>query len=101
MTASETPIQALAQLSVRINPYITWAKQYRAKNISNKGEESWRAGWYLSLYEDIANKILPKITESTRFDDLSKSQLFLGYLASFPQREKSVTPSFNGEAEIL
>jgi len=101
VTASETPIQALAQLSVRINPYITWAKQYRAKNISNKGEESWRAGWYLSLYEDIANKILPKITESTRFDDLSKSQLFLGYLSSFPQREKSVTPSFNGEAEIL
>ncbi len=36
VTASETPNQALRQLSVRMNPYITWAKQYRYKNVNEK-----------------------------------------------------------------
>jgi hypothetical protein len=90
-TAGETPNQAIAQLSLRMNPYITWAKQYRYKNISTKNEESWRARWYLSLYEDAANKLVPAMTYSTRFGDFDKAQLFIGYLASFPKRESSVT----------
>ncbi len=89
-TAGETPNQAIAQLSLRMNPYITWAKQYRFKNISTKNEESWRARWYLSLYEDAANKLNAIMTDSTRFGDFDKAQLFIGYLASFPKREPSV-----------
>ncbi|CAA7603443.1 Hypothetical protein DEACI_4266 [Acididesulfobacillus acetoxydans] len=92
-TAGETPYQAMAQLSLRMNPYITWAKQYRFKNISIKNEESWRARWYLNLYEDVANKLKVSVTGSTRFTDIEKAQLFIGYLASFPKRESSVTAS--------
>lgn len=90
-TAGETPNQAIAQLSLRMNPYITWAKQYRFKNIKTKNEESWRARWYLSLYEDVADKLVSAMTDSTRFGDFDKAQLFIGYLASFPKRESSVT----------
>ncbi|MDA8226793.1 MAG: hypothetical protein M0T74_03660 [Desulfitobacterium hafniense] len=92
-TAGETPNQAIAQLSLRMNPYITWAKQYRFKNMKTKNEESWRAGWLLGLYEDAANKLKAIITNSTRFGDFDKAQLFIGYLASFPKRESSVTAS--------
>ncbi len=91
VTASETPVQALSQLSTRMNPYISWAKQYRTKNVKDKGKESWRAGWYLNLYEDAANKLRSVLADSTRFDDFSKAQVFIGYLAAFPKKEKSVT----------
>jgi len=93
VTASETPSQAIAQLSIRMNPYITWAKQYRFKNIKAENKESWRAGWYLSLYENTANKLYSTITGLTRFGDFDKAQLFIGYLASFPKRESSVIAS--------
>lgn len=91
VTAGETPNQAIAQLSLRMNPYITWAKQYRFKNITTKNEESWRAGWYLGLFEDAANKLHSTMTDSMRLSDFDKAQLFIGYLASFPKRESSVT----------
>lgn len=97
LTASETPIQALAQLSTRMNPYISWAKQYRTKSIKDKGKESWRAGWYLSLYEDTANKLLSVLTDSTRFDDFGKAQVFIGYLAAFPKKTKHLTEDVSTE----
>jgi hypothetical protein len=90
VAASENPTQALAQLAVRMNPYITWAKQYRTKTVADKGKESWRAGWYLGLYEDVANQLYSELTNSIRFDDFEKAQFFIGYLASFPKREKVV-----------
>lgn len=90
VAASENPTQTLAQLSTRMNPYITWAKQYRTKNITDMGKESWRAGWYLGLYEDVANKLYLALADSTRFDDLGKARFFLGYLSSFPKKEKIV-----------
>jgi len=90
VTASENPTQALAQLAVRMNPYITWAKQYRTKIVEEKGKESWRAGWYLSLYTNVANQLYSELTNSIRFDDFEKAQFFIGYLASFPKREKVV-----------
>lgn len=86
VTAGETPSAAISQLSLRIAPYIAWAKQYRHKKIETKGEESWRAGWYLRLFEDTANQLLPILSEKTRFSDFEKAQLFLGYLASFPKK---------------
>lgn len=97
VTASEIPNQALAQLSIRMNPYITWAKQYRTKNIADKGVESWRAGWYIKLYEDTANKLHPIMMDATRFDDFGKAQFFIGYLASFPQKEKTEATDTNVE----
>ena len=91
VTAGETPHKAITQLSLRMNPYITWAKQYRFKNIKDEGKESWKAAWYLKLFEDVANKLSLTMADSTRFSDFEKAQLFIGYLASFPKRESSVT----------
>lgn len=87
VTARETPNIAISQLSVRINPYIMWAKQYRYRNEDEKGKESWRANWYLSLFETTANKLNQVITDVTRFNDYEKAQFFIGYLASFPKKE--------------
>lgn len=87
LTARETPYLAISQLSVRLNPYIVWAKQYRYKNVNEKNKESWRTGWYLSLFEETANKLNKVMTDSTRFNDYEKAQIFIGYMASFPKSE--------------
>ncbi len=97
VTAQETPTQALSQVSARVvHPYIAWAKQYQYKNIEEKGKESRKAGWYLRLYTETADQLfLSELTEKTRFTDLEKAELFLGYLASFPKKEN--TTQNNGE----
>lgn len=97
VSASETPVKALAMLSQRMNPYIAWAKQYRTKGIKydsndvelkeNKGKSSGLAAHYLGLYENIAAKLEAMIMPNQRFDDFEKAQVFLGYLAAFPVRE--------------
>ena len=89
VTASETPARALAQLSIRMNPYIAWAKRYQTRHVLAKGTESWRAGWYLRLYESVATKLQPLLTEAVRVGDIEKAQVFLGYLAAFPKRESN------------
>ncbi|GHT02134.1 hypothetical protein FACS1894108_16150 [Planctomycetales bacterium] len=96
VSALETPAQALAQLAPRLNPYISWAKQYRTKKIEETGKESWRAGWYLSLYEQRAANI--NLEKIARFNDLEKAQLFVGYLAAFPQKEKTADAAPKTEA---
>lgn len=83
VTANETPDQAIAQLAVRMNPYIAWAKRYMLM----EEEQSWKARWYLKLYRDIADELYPNMSNSIRFGDIEKAQLFFGYLASFPQKE--------------
>jgi hypothetical protein len=94
VAASEAPAQALAQLSIRICPYLSWAKQYRTKNVEEKEKESREAAdEYVNLFEAIANKLDPYITDAAQFgrrlNDLEKAQFFIGYLASVPKREKS------------
>ncbi|MEA1960310.1 MAG: hypothetical protein U9N81_03285 [Bacillota bacterium] len=95
VTAGEIPYQTITQLSLRMNPYITWAKQYRFKNIEDEGKESWKAAWYLKLFEDVANKLSLTMANSTRFSDFEKAQLFIGYLASFPKSERSAISTDN------
>lgn len=89
VTAGEMPYQALAQLSTRMNPYITWAKQYRYMDITEKGKESWRAKWILGLFEQLSNKVYPTMKEAVRFNDYEKAQLFIGYMASLSKRDMS------------
>lgn len=93
VAATETPVRALTQLSPRLSPYLAWAKQYRTKGIHEKDKESWRAAWCINLFESIATKLCPYINSSVestlRFNDLEKAQLFIGYLAEFPRREKN------------
>jgi hypothetical protein len=86
-TAGEMPFQALSQLSTRLNPYISWAKQYQYKNIETQGKESWRARWLLGLFEQLSNKVHLQMDKSIRFTDYEKAQLFIGYMASLPKKE--------------
>jgi len=85
---AEQPYKTLALLGQRMNPYITWAKSYRGKEIQKKNEESWRAGWYLTLYERIASQLCEVWENQTRFNEEEKAQYFIGYLAAFPKKEK-------------
>jgi hypothetical protein len=89
VTATEMPDMALAQLCLRMNPYITWASSYRYKKEKEqeKGKESWRAKWLMNLFEITAEKLHQVFTKPVRFNDFEKAQMFLGYLAEFPKRE--------------
>ncbi len=87
--AAEAPVRTLNLLGQRMNPYILWAKTYRTKNISKPGEESWKAGWLISLYENIATELFTTWSSQTRFNDEEKAQLFLGYLAKFSKKEQT------------
>lgn len=89
VTAGEMPFQALSQLSTRLNPYLSWAKQYQYKEIDAQGEESWRARWLLWLFERLSNKVHLHMDKSIRFSDYEKAQLFIGYMASLPKKEET------------
>jgi hypothetical protein len=87
VTASETPAKALALLSTRMNPYISWAQQFKTQN----QEKSGLAAYFMRQYETLMQQLHPKLTENIRFNDLEKAQLFIGYLAelSKPDNKKS------------
>lgn len=87
--SSEMPYKALAQLGLRMHPYITWAKKYRFSHQEKNDVPNWKAGWYLNLYQDLADNLEPVLSEKDRFNDFGKAQLFLGYLADFPKRNNS------------
>ena len=91
ISALETPERALAQLCQRIIPYIAWAKQYRTKRCEVKGEESWRASWFLNLYEQNLSSVKDhwETAHNIRFGDREKAELFIGYLADFPRKEEN------------
>ncbi|MFA5657692.1 MAG: hypothetical protein WC900_00215 [Oscillospiraceae bacterium] len=88
VSTGEMPHQALSQLSSRMNPFVAWAKQYRYQKIEQPSVESWRAQWLLSLYEKLANQIIPQMDKYVRFGDFEKAELYIGYMASLPQKEK-------------
>lgn len=85
LIATKTPVQALARLCVRMTPYIAWAKRHRVQKIQTPGEESWKANWYLRMYEEVASKLAPLLKYTKKFSDVDKAQLLMGYLAAFPE----------------
>ena len=85
--AAEMPVRTMNLLSQRIMPYYSWAKSYRLKDIQESKKESWRAKWLYSVCEKTMSKLQNSWTHQTRFNDEEKAQLFIGYLAEFPQRE--------------
>lgn len=92
--AMEFPSRTLAQLAQRLLPYLGWAKTHKDDcfSITTKNGElvnSPPAGYYLSVLHDIAGKLANALTNQTRFSDTEKAQLLIGYLASFPKKEKS------------
>ena len=97
VSATETPLQALAQLGNRMNPYITWAKTNKEKRITIKrkdkegNETSYQgpaAGYLLSVYSRTADLLKTVLTGQSRFNDQEKALLFIGYLASFSRAER-------------
>ncbi len=88
VAAQDTPQRTLGQLGLRMDPYLNWAKSYRYKGVQVEKKESWRAGWLLSLFEKIADKLKDKPLPA-RFNEEEKAQFFLGYLASFPKRPET------------
>ena len=96
-SAVEAPIRSLHQLSQRMNPYLTWARSYQYKNVTAEGVESWRARWYLSLYEPIVANLYSNWDSSKRFNDAEKAQMFIGYLAAFAKREGANNPTEQDE----
>lgn len=91
VTASETPVKALALLGQRIPPYLAWAQRYshqKADREQGSRWENWRAGWYLRQYSEIAGKLKELLKDTTRFADFEQAQVLLGYLADFPKQRK-------------
>jgi len=95
VSAGEMPYQALSQLSSRMNPFVAWAKQYRYQKVEKPDAESRRAQWLLNSYEKIANQIAPQMDKSTRFGDFEKAELYIGYMASLPRKEKTAVTDDN------
>ena len=80
MTAAlESPIQALAQLALRLKPYYGWAQTTRGS------ENSGLAGYYIGQYGEVAGQ-LAEFELPARFNDAERAQLFLGYLSSNPKK---------------
>ena len=92
--AMEFPSRTLAQLVQRLSPYLGWARTHAEKSFPitrENGEtvNSPRAAFYLSVFNEIAGKLSAVLSDQTRFSDVEKAQLFIGYLASFPKRQNN------------
>lgn len=87
MTAAlESPVQALAQLALRLKPYYGWAQTF-------KGNESERlSGYFVGLYGEVAAE-LAKQKLPSRLNDTERAELLLGYLAANPKKNANQTSS--------
>ena len=90
-SAAEFPRQCIGQLGQRMMPYLNWARTHKDARFSPReknGEiaEGPSAGYYLYLYNQIADRLKDALTAQIRFSDAEKAQLFIGYLASFPKK---------------
>lgn len=86
VSASETPVKALTQLSVRMLPYITWAKSFQYKKDDGNSEHGL-ARWYVNMYEQILSQLSDKLSENITFNDYDKAELFIGYMAAYPKKD--------------
>jgi hypothetical protein len=80
MTAAlDSPVQALAQLALRLKPYYGWAKTFQ------KGNSAKLAGYFVGQYAETASQ-LANFELPMRFNDAERAQVLLGYLASNPKK---------------
>jgi hypothetical protein len=79
--ALETPVQALAQLALRIKPYYGWAQTFRGN------ENGGLAGYYIHLYAQVATELAEQDLPSC-FNDADRAQVLLGYLAANPRKQE-------------
>ena len=79
VAALNSPIQALAQLALRIAPYLGWAK-------TNATESAGLSRYVLKEFGLLEGK-LRDMTLPARLDDPGRAQLLLGYISSNAQTE--------------
>jgi len=77
----EAPGMTLGQLAIRSAPYVKWA---RACHDEEKGG---LVHYWLQQWAEIADPLLEKGWPK-RLGDEERAQVFLGYLSSFPKKEK-------------
>lgn len=95
--ATEAPLRTLAQLSLRMAPYMNWARSYQYQKVETENCESWRARWLLGVCEKVSAALSEAWTPSVRFCDEEKAQLFMGYLASLPKLSNTQPQTKNKE----
>ncbi|HQB35692.1 MAG TPA: hypothetical protein PLY11_13215 [Syntrophorhabdus sp.] len=82
VAALDSPIQALAQLALRIAPYLSWA---RVNSTESAGLSRYILKEFGLIEDQLRNVTLPK-----RLDDSAKAQLLLGYISGSFQTDKTV-----------
>lgn len=82
VAALNSPIQALAQLALRIAPYLGWAK-------TNASESAGLSRYMLKEFSQVEGK-LHDVALPNRLDDPGKAQLLLGYISSNAQTEDPI-----------
>ena len=78
--ALDSPTQALAQLALRIAPYLGWAR-------TNSTESAGLSRYFLKEFGLIETE-LRDVALPTRLDDAARAQLLLGYISSNAQKEE-------------
>jgi len=92
MTAAlDSPIQALAQLALRLKPYYGWAQTFQ------KGNNAKLAGYFIGLYADTASQ-LATLELPQRFNDPERAQVLLGYLSANPKKSDKNNEVSNNES---
>lgn len=82
--ALDSPTQALAQLALRVAPYLGWARTNTTVSVG-------LSRYFLKEIGLIGGK-LGGLTLPARFDDAARAQLLLGYVSSNAQAEDSTKP---------
>jgi len=79
--ALDSPTQALAQLALRIVPYLGWAR-------TNASDSAKLSRYFLKEFGLIEAKLRDAVLPS-RLDDAAKAQLLLGYISSNSQTDEN------------
>jgi hypothetical protein len=79
--ALDTPTQALAQLALRIAPYLGWAR-------TNSSNSAGLSRYFLKEFSIVEGK-LHGIALPTRLDDTARAQLLLGYISASSKTENT------------
>ena len=82
VAALDSPTQALAQLALRIAPYLGWAR-------TNSTDSAGLSRYFLKEFGFVEGK-LRDIALPTRLDDPARAQLLLGYISGNSQTDEPI-----------
>jgi hypothetical protein len=82
VAALESPTQSLAQLALRIAPYLGWAR-------TNSTDSAGLSRYFLKEFGIVESKLRDKALP-TRLDDAARAQLLLGYIAGSDQTDEPI-----------